>query len=346
MGETFEIRCLSKDFADEQIEVYIKSFQKEESYADVKDTWVKKHYENPVHESYVFGAFDGDRLVSINAYMPMKYHCGDKTINVIQSCESGTLPEYRGKGLWSKVVKYAINYFKECGEYDFLIGFPNYENSYGGFVKMNWNHDMEIYNYIMIANGKVLAKSITGKSIPFAGILGAQKCRLSKGVFDKYTVTTLDYDDFSEWKSAKDGFCVDISRGFIEWKKRYKKMITIAIKNNITGATAIGMYSITSFRKEKIALLFGVFGNDDNIDKKEVMSVAIQTLLNDNKELAFIRTWAMPGSDNELAVRKLGFIKSKHHNPFITYSLKSDIVAEEEIRKTGNWKTLTFLDLD
>ncbi len=342
MGEEFRIELVDKEKIDDLLIVYRAAFDSTADYEKTKEYWKKKHYTNPVHDSYVFGAYDGDKLVSMNAYMPMKYKIDERNVSVIQSCESGTLPDYRGKGLWSKVVTYAINYFKQSGEYDFLMGFPNYENSYGGFIKMKWNHDTDIINYIMVGNGQGFVKALVGKKIPFTRVFEVQRIRLSKRVRCKYSIMPEAEEMPLE---NQEGFNVELSKEFIEWKQNYKKLEYFFIKSNITNKHGICYYSLDYYKGERIALLYRLdapYGNSII----EFYSIAIQEILKRHKEIAFIRTWVMPKSDNEQVAKELGFIKSKHHNPFITYTLKEDVISEDLLRNECNWKNLSFMDLD
>ncbi len=343
MNSELEIRPIDRSSVDEQLEVYRAAFNPKEDYNTIKAFWEKKHYMNPIHDSYVFGAYDDTRLVSMNAYMPMKYRVENRTVNVIQSCESGTLPEYRGRGLWSKVVTYAINTFKEEGEYEFLIGFPNYENSYGGFMKMKWNHDTDINNYILIVNGKSFASALTGISIPCAKLLAIQKCKLSRKVFNKFSVVPYEYYEIIQ--NCK-GFDILQTREFINWKKSYKSVEFFSIIDSEGKRVAICSYSLGWYKGERIALLYRIDTDKGDNKLRNLYSVAIQEIIRRHKNIAFIRTWVMPESVNEDAVRALGFLKSRHKNPFITYPLKNDNVNEAMLRDRNNWSQLTFMDLD
>ena len=345
MDQILEVKLLDKSSLRQQIEVYSNAFDSHETVEETIDYWEKKHYCNPVHPSYVFGVYDNDKLVSINAYMPMRYMFDHKVCNVIQSCESGTIPSYRGKGIWSKVVKFAVEYFIDEGQYDFLIGFPNYENSYGGFIKMKWNHDADIINYILIANGKEFLRSaLPGRRIPFGHILELQRTKISfKG--RRKALKAVDIRSFDDAVSS-DGFFLEANKEFIEWKEHYKALQYFGIADANERMIAYCLYFIGEYNGSKVIHLCNPKLLDNKADACLVYSCCIREVLQKNPQVAFIRSWAMKNSIPASIYTSLCFLKSKHHNPFITYQLKDDVVTTGELRNAANWKNLSFLDLD
>ena len=344
MDQSLEVKLLDKDSLRQQVEVYISAFDSHDTVDDTIVYWERKHYCNPVHSSYVFGVFDKEKLVSINAYMPMHYTYGNKVCNVIQSCESGTIPAYRGKGIWSKVVKFAVEYFKKEGKYDFLIGFPNYENSYGGFIKMKWNHDADIVNYILIANGKEFIKSaIPGKAIPFGRLLESQRIRVSiKGRRPELNILESNKID----ATVSNGFSLEVNQAFIDWKEKYKSVKCFEIVDSRGEHVANCMYFVGEYNGSKVVQLCNPSITSDRIDVNTIYAYCIREVLKKNPNAAFIRAWAMSNSIPARVYKDLFFLKSKHHNPFITYQLKNDVVKTDELRNVNNWKNLSFLDLD
>ena len=146
MNQNFEVKLLDINSIDEQIEVFISAFSSMDTFEKIKETWIKKHYSNPCGNSYIFGVYDNFKLISINAFMPIKYIFKEKELTAVQSCESGTLPEYQGKGIWNLIIKKAMEFFITSTEIDFMLGFPNYTNSYSGFLKRKWISVADVNN--------------------------------------------------------------------------------------------------------------------------------------------------------------------------------------------------------
>ena len=343
MENNFSVKLLDKDSIMQQIHIYKVAFDLTESNELIKDYWIKKHYKNPIHPSYVFGVYDKDSLVSINAYMPMRYIYNGSKFNVIQSCESGTLPEYRGKGIWSKVVNYAISFFKEEGVYDFLIGFPNFDNSFNGFIKMNWSHDADVNNYIIIGNGIEFLKSVfNGKTLFLGKIFELQRIGLSisriKGLNVGKVINILPLN--------RSGFCLDADEDFYKWKMLYKQLKQFGIRDNLGRPVANCRYFIKKYKGVFIIQLCGIdiFASDYNY--KYICSMCVRILLKRHKNVAFIRSWAVKNSISEKTFKDLHFLAVNHHNPFITYQLKELSINSNVLHDQMNWINISFLDLD
>lgn len=338
--EKYIVRLLSRDSVDSQVNVYKEAFKSTSRIEMIKTQWEAKHFMNPIHESFVFGVYDGELLVSINAYMPMRYHFNGQEVNILQSCESGTLPEYQGKGIWSMVVNHAVNYFVHDGFYDAIIGFPNYENSFGGFMKMKWNHNGDVNNYIYIVNGKSFLNTVAYMNYPIGKLCEIQKLFLKRNT-KGYTIRENSYNFSSPIDPI---FNLEVSKEFIEWKHNYKKLTSFTIyKNNVyKGSCAFS----TSSYKGKLAIILHRIDVSEKEDTKKVFSFAIKEIIKRHPNAIFIRYWAMPNSYGEKNVKSIGFIKVNHHNPFITYHLKQGTISVEELQNINNWQNISLLDLD
>ncbi len=344
MEDKFIIKLLDVSTLEQQVEVYMQSFDVKRPLDSVIEKWKSEHYDNPVHEAYIFGAFDAEKLVSINAYMPMKYKYEGKECNAIQSCISGTIPEYRGKGIWSKLVKYAIGYFKEEGKYDFLIGFPNYKTSYGGFMKMNWSHDSNAINYLMIVNGKQFVKAAINRNVPLSGILHLQQIKINLHKRLKYTTGEMR---LVAGNSNEKSFSLVDSDEFIEWKKNYKGLEGFGVYTSEGIHLGNCRYFIEDYHGCKIIKLCDIKSLDKTNEALSFYAFCIREIIKRHREVAFIRIWLMDESPLENVYKRLLFVKDgKHKNPFITYSLKGDVIPEEILHNKENWINASFLDLD
>lgn len=95
-------------------------------------------------------AKDGNKIVSFNSWLPWDFeHNGTKYIGY-QSGESATDERYRGKGIWSRVLRYADQVAK-ARNVDFLFGFPS-TMSYGAFYKAGYCPIGSFNFYIRIIN--------------------------------------------------------------------------------------------------------------------------------------------------------------------------------------------------
>ena len=81
-------------------------------------------------------ATHNDRIISFNSWIPWEFSYNNNIYIGYQSGESATDINYRGRGIWSKVLKYADKLAFEWG-IDFLFGFPS-RMSYGAFYKAEY----------------------------------------------------------------------------------------------------------------------------------------------------------------------------------------------------------------
>ena len=77
-----------------------------------------------------------NRVVSFNSWIPWEFAYRNNKYLGYQSGESATDLSYRGRGIWSRVLRYADKIAFEMG-IDFLFGFPS-KMSYGAFYKAGY----------------------------------------------------------------------------------------------------------------------------------------------------------------------------------------------------------------
>ena len=113
------------DTATQQADLFNRVFNQCATVA----SWKRKYLDNPLsNANTVMCAFDGDRIVGINGFVPMEYVCDGAVYRVVQSCDTAVDPEYRGCGIFSRMIVRAQELFAEEG-YDAMVGYPN-GNSY------------------------------------------------------------------------------------------------------------------------------------------------------------------------------------------------------------------------
>lgn len=74
-------------------------------------------------------AVENDKVISFVSWIPWIFTFGDKELIGYQACEGATNPEYRNKGLFTKMFLFSENIAKEI-DVDFYFGFPS-KMSYG-----------------------------------------------------------------------------------------------------------------------------------------------------------------------------------------------------------------------
>jgi hypothetical protein len=97
--------------------------------------------------THILGGFIDDELVCINVFMPMKFMCEKKHLTGYQSGFSATSGNQRGKGHWTRLMKFSENFLAEQGA-SFIFGYPN-PVSYPLFLKKLAYQSMNMHNVIL-----------------------------------------------------------------------------------------------------------------------------------------------------------------------------------------------------
>lgn len=335
-----EIKRLERDSIQEQLVVYRLAFHASKNLEENSQVWIKKHYENPLGDSLVFGAYHEGKLVGMNSYMPVEYMYGGEVIPMLQSCESGVLPEYQGKGIWSKVVRYAIDYIFTNTKYKAVIGFPNYVNSYPGFKKMGWETLFGMDNYVMVNNAKAFAKAMFGDKkllqLFGRGIVLQKTPSALVSLFNHYDVEECNNGDLL-WDDDPNVLSVTHSDSLIEWKRSYKDIKTVIIKHN-NAAVATCIYGLSEYNGAIIIKIEKIVPVNTNEKLKPIVVAILKYFEKQYQQAVFVRVWTMPDSGMKKALKKLLFFKSSHPNPFI-------IKQPDNAFGTQKWN-LSFFDLD
>lgn len=103
----------------------------------------------------VLGGLIGDQVVCMNAFIRMKFTCEGKQVIGYQSGFSATSADHRGKGLWSKLMKFGEEFLNAQGG-NFIFGYPN-PVSHPLFVNKLGYRSMKLHD-IVIAGTPFWAK--------------------------------------------------------------------------------------------------------------------------------------------------------------------------------------------
>lgn len=338
----YNVVLLDESSIDQQVRIYKLAFSLSESNEIIQKKWVKKHYQNPYGSSLIFGVFQNGVLAGMNAFLPSIYEYKGRMVKCLQSCESGVNPDYQGKGIWGTIVKYAVDYIMTQTEYELIFGFPNYQNSYHGFVKMGWLTLSQMKNYILVNNSKNFIKTVsTNKFLAdFSFILNILKI----GIFfhqlfsKKISISKCDSKELL-WNIKPEIMAVKPTIEWADWKKEYRNedFLKLFYDNRKIGSC---IYTTTCFHGQQVVRIDKVSIVDDSpISLKDAFVGIAKWISIQYPNAAFIRTWAMENDYfYERTLKKLLFVKLSHPNPFI-------VKCDDERYRNALWE-LSFYDLD
>lgn len=340
MNTNLEIKLINRETLAEQVKVFRAAFHSSLSEQAVYEMWEKKHYGNPLGDSLVFGAYADGQLVGMNSFMPVDYLYKGETLHLLQSCESGVIPEYQGKGIWSKLVKFAMNYILNNSNYKAVIGFPNYRNSYPGFKKMGWTTLTNMNNYLMVNNPSAFSKILSSnKLIQFVGKISVFQ-RIGVGIVGRQH-KRYEFEEVCNneiiWNDCEHVLSVAHSEELIDWKKRYKGLKTYNLKKD-GKELASCLFSIGEFKGAPVLILEKLEVSHPALTPKKAIALTLRCIAKQFPEIAIVRVWTTQESIIGKNLKKLLFIKFSHPNPFIINQQPSEIEGAE-------WN-LSFFDLD
>ena len=339
MNQEIIIKHLFRDSFEEQV-LLVQAFNPSLDIEQCSREWQNKHYKNPLGESIIFGAYFNGKLVGMNAYMPVEYNQGGKKYAVLQSCDSKVLEECRGHGIWSKIVRTAVEYIFSQTEYVAIIGFPNYRNSYPGFIKMKWQTVEHMNNYVLVNNPSFFSKMFFKKrwiGLLFGGLTSFQRLSVALIRTGCLQITNCQFDELV-WDDTEDSMCVSHTNDILKWKQLYKSIKSISIRRD---GRVIGscIYSFDKFKGYLVCRIEKFVTVNCSIrETKMAFAAALRFIRYHESQVAMVRVWTMTGSELETLCKKTLFGKSRHPNPFI-------IKQPSCFFNDKKWK-LSFFDLD
>jgi hypothetical protein len=284
---------------------------------------------------YITLSFDDGELVGINCFLQMRYIYQNDEIKVLQSCESGVVKSHQRQGIWGKIMIFAEEYLMKNTDIDVIIGFPNYKNSYPGFIKMGWKSLFNEKNLILVNNGNKVMEMLSGKHwwTRIGYVFELQ--RLLIGIRNTTEYSIVRANGIRPKKEKKDMISLQYDRQWMNWKKDYAGIDIYEIKRKEkTVAYAITEEDKMNDSKYIKILKFSVIGNQ----KIKEAALAAFLKFTRKQDYSLIRVW-----DDEEIYIKLGFVEMKRHvNPFIVNVLNEQklYLENEKLWNVG------FLDLD
>jgi hypothetical protein len=111
-----------------------------------------KFYEAPYQQEHSIRivTVEGEKVGGFQSFFYWPLRQDNKTIHALQSGNSLVHPDFRGKGLFAKMLDY-IHQPENNIHFDLLIGFP-VEASYNSFIRKNWENPFNLQWYIRPLN--------------------------------------------------------------------------------------------------------------------------------------------------------------------------------------------------
>lgn len=316
----FIIRDYDDALFDQVIRLFVMEYGVEEKNFG---QYFRTFYEHPFQKERCIRAvaMDGDKVAGFQTFFFWPYIYKGKEYKSYQSGNSLVHPDYRGKGIFAKLLSFVEEKAEKSGV-DFLMGFP-VEASYGSFIRKKWSNVLNLQWFVKRAS--LLSPLFTP----------------SEEKIHKY----LEPCNYQSTEPNPDKIRLHHSADFMEWRKAYQK--ATPYYNFVYGKGSSAEVKLTvKFQTRKKYLKEMVIGDIEGAEKSaELVAESVLALckLATRKNLATFVSLAINPGDESLVnqLEKAGFKKIEKKIYFIHKALKN----LPELDVVTNW-SLYRADID
>jgi GNAT superfamily N-acetyltransferase len=147
--DEFRYDDAASDLLRAQRSLFLKCFPENSARSASTDQYYFWKFHSVPHcpHSYEFVVKDAGALVAYYAALPYRYSIGGRLMTAGMVCDVMTHPDYRGKGLFSKVGTHALSSMQHKG-IDFVTGFPIRPEVLPGHLKVGWRVAFHLPIYV------------------------------------------------------------------------------------------------------------------------------------------------------------------------------------------------------
>jgi len=210
-----------RDFAVADAPAILELFERVFGWGISLGFW-KWRYAEGLGEPVVKLMFDGDVLIGHYAVtaLPLLLH-GEKR-RAAFSMTTMTHPDYRGKGIFTKLAKMTYEAAADRG-FSLVFGFPNKNSEWGIFNRLGWSRSASVNEYRLNSFPLPLTTPVEAK----------------EPAFDR------PYDEFWDNICTKLGCCVPRTADFLNWRvercpTEYRKGSYLLFEDRIAGGELRG----------------------------------------------------------------------------------------------------------
>jgi GNAT superfamily N-acetyltransferase len=129
------VRAARADETAQILGLIAASYDRDDSPARL-EYWRWKHEQNPFGVSPCLVAESNGRLVGVRVFLRWNWQSGAQSVRAVRAVDTATLPEWRGKGVFSRLTMRLVEQVQIEGV-SFVYNTPN-DKSMPGYLKMGW----------------------------------------------------------------------------------------------------------------------------------------------------------------------------------------------------------------
>lgn len=303
-----------------------------------REQMLYKHFLNPFKVKEPIQFYEENGVISgMNAFMGTYFKEKGNMHFLLQSCDTAVLPEFRGKGIFTKLINERE---KNDSEAEFIFGLPN-ENSFPGFIKMGWKEIAKFTVFIKIINPGSFLLGNERK-------IGRMLDKIWSFIFSKIRLKEDEYCQVNENVVLNDEEiqCIneEIENGFLRnnefyrWKTNQpsKKFKVIRLKSQ-ESLSGLVIYHTKRLRGRKCVVIDDWFAKGNKEDKKRKLRNMINFIRQDGSlmEIPFVNV----SSDDFWIWKKLKFVQ-------IPFYKRSSLVVSPRGKENEFLGTCSFKNID
>lgn len=303
-----------------------------------REQMLYKHFSNPFKVKEPIQFYEENGVVAgMNAFMGTYFKEKGNMHFLLQSCDTAVLPEFRGKGIFTKLINERE---KNDSEAEFIFGLPN-ENSFPGFIKMGWKEIAKFTVFIKIIN-------------PGSFLLGSER-KIGR-ILDKiwsfiFSRIHLKEDEYCQVKedivfNTEEIECINVeiengffrSNEFYRWKTNQSskkfKVIRLKSKESLSGLL---IYHTKRLRGRTCVVIDDWFAKGNKEDKKRKLRNMLNFIRQEGSlmEIPFVNV----SSGDFWIWKKLNFVQ-------IPFYKRSSLVVSPRGKENEFLGTCSFKNID
>ncbi len=298
---------------DDELENYRLCFEKNGNKRDIKNLqWL--HQQNLAKTNTIYYAMHNSEVAAIYTAMPVLFNINGEKKIALQSIDTLTDLEHRGKGLFPIL---AAKLYDDAVEnsFELVYGFPNENSAPGFFKKLKWASFGEAPFLLKPIKISYFINKFLKKIINTETQTEEQFYSLPKSVdVDKNTsIKTLDFfnTDYDEiWQNVSKGIGVSVDRSaaYMNWRYVHKPGEEYSkcgiYKDGILKGSIV--FTIKNKHNGRIGYIMELI-YDDSFPKAGVFLLKHASKIFKKAGVDAVLAWCLPHSYNYQSFRKTGY---------------------------------------
>ena len=268
------------------------------------ELWDWKYLQNPLvsTDPKVIVALDNGKIVGARPFLLFEMWIKNKKVRTAQHSDTMVHPEYRNRGIFNRMGRFAIEYLKE-NEYTLSYGFPGLQ-SRSGFLTQGWRvvAPTEVL-FWPVHIQKIISRKLKSK---FLGngigiIYDILNTRMTETFQPSSAFQVEVFDQFNEEltevDTLRDESVIDLVRSEtnlrwrFDWHPQHRYKYIIAKRDG-----KLWGYTVVSVREKAYGLVYGIIidylvKNRDIVCFQVLIQRALEELGKSNCDIIFMWAW-------------------------------------------------------